>query len=104
MRSGIAILLVLLSGAPALAADLGRGRELVQAECGRCHAVGPTGDSPLKDAPPFREVVKRYEPALLAEALAEGIVTGHNDMPEFEFSPEDIGALVAYLEGLQTDR
>jgi mono/diheme cytochrome c family protein len=102
MRSGAAILLVLLSGVPALAADVDTGRELAQVDCSRCHALGPTGESPLKQAPPFRDVVKRYQPEMLAEALAEGIVTGHNDMPEFEFSPAEISALIAYLESLRT--
>ena len=38
---------------------------------------------------------------LLEEALAEGILTGHPDMPEFAFPPEDIGAIIAYLRAVQ---
>jgi hypothetical protein len=39
----------------------------------------------------------------LAEALAEGIVTGHGPirMPEFVFSPEEIDDLLAYLRSVQ---
>jgi len=36
----------------------------------------------------------------LAESLAEGIVVGHNDMPEFLFEPDDVEALLAYIASL----
>jgi cytochrome c len=52
-------------------------------------------------SPPFREIAKRYPPENLVEALAEGIVTGHNEMPEFLFEPEDIVEIISYLESLQ---
>ena len=38
----------------------------------------------------------------LAEALAEGILTGHRDMPEFHFPPSDINAIIHYLQSIQT--
>ena len=34
-------------------------------------------------APPFRDLPKRYPVENLAEALAEGIVTGHPARPRF---------------------
>ena len=68
--------------------DLTAGHKLVEANCSRCHAIGKTGESPLAKAPPFREVVKRYPVEFLEEALVEGIVTGHNEMPEFTFEPD----------------
>jgi cytochrome c len=37
----------------------------------------------------------------LSEALAEGLVTGHPDLPEFVFPPEDVGAIVSYLQTLE---
>lgn len=43
----------------------------------RCHAIDETSQSPEPKAPAFREVVKRYDPDALEEALAEGIVMGH---------------------------
>jgi mono/diheme cytochrome c family protein len=103
LRSATLILAILLTVFPvrAVAQDAGTGRRLLEANCARCHAIGATGESPLAAAPPFREVVKRYEPDALAEAFAEGIVTGHNDMPEFEFSPSEISALISYLETLK---
>lgn len=77
------------------------GAELLRQNCAACHAIDMASLSPRQDAPPFREVVKRYQPRALEEALAEGIVTGHNDMPEFEFAPEQVAAIIAYLESLQ---
>lgn len=77
------------------------GRMLLEQECSGCHAVGLTGKSPNPKAPPFREVAKRYPPDNLTEALAEGIVTGHNEMPEFIFEPTDIQDIVSYLETLR---
>jgi mono/diheme cytochrome c family protein len=40
---------------------------------------------------------------MLEEALAEGIVTGHNEMPEFSFEPEQIASIVAYLQTLKPE-
>ena len=57
--------------------DLEAGQALAKKHCGNCHAVGPTGESRLKAAPPFRDIAKRYSVWNLEEALAEGIVTGH---------------------------
>ena len=37
----------------------------------------------------------------LAEALAEGLVTGHPAMPEFTFEPDDIDALLTYMASLK---
>ena len=78
-----------------------RGKAYAQAHCARCHAIGATGDSPHPQAPPFREVVKRYPVEDLEESLAEGIVSGHPDMPEFTFKPEEIGAIISYLNDLK---
>ena len=61
-----------------------RGRVFAQTNCAMCHAVGRIGDSPLAIAPPFRTLHTRYRVDDLAEALAEGIVTGHPSMPQFQ--------------------
>jgi cytochrome c len=82
------------------AADVELGRQIAQDNCSRCHAIGPEGDSPFEPAPPFREVAQRWPPSYLAEALGEGIVVGHPDMPEFVFSDPEIDGLIAYLESL----
>lgn len=76
------------------------GLALAKANCGRCHALGLTDESPHKDAPPFRLVAERYPSENLAEALAEGIVSGHPDMPVYVFRPDEIEAFLAYLDSL----
>ena len=77
-----------------------RGRQIAARECARCHAVTRVGESPHNTAPPFRDLPRKYPVEHLAESLAEGIVVGHNDMPEFLFEPDDIEALLAYISGL----
>jgi mono/diheme cytochrome c family protein len=57
--------------------------------------------SPLRIAPPFRELHKRYPVESLEEALAEGIRTGHPSMPEFRLDPDQIGDVIAYLKSLE---
>ena len=85
----------------ASAQDASTGQGIAQEQCARCHAVAKTDTSTHEQAPSFRQVVTRYPPASLAEALAEGIATGHPDMPEFVFSADQISDLIAYLETLQ---
>src|SRR5262245_45956621 len=60
-----------------------RGLTFARTNCARCHSIDKATPSPLKEAPPFREFHKRYPVESLEEALGEGIVTGHPNMPEF---------------------
>lgn len=89
---------VLAEEATTLAA---RGQSLLTTNCARCHAVGRAGDSAHPAAPPFRTLSRKYKIEGLAEALAEGLSTGHPDMPEFVFAPEDVGAIIDYLQSIQ---
>jgi cytochrome c len=90
---------------PALAQEgaspAARGESLLTTNCGRCHAVGRTGASPHPAAPPFRTLSRKYKIEGLSEALAEGLSTGHPDMPEFVFAPEEVGAIIDYLQSIQ---
>lgn len=76
------------------------GRMLLERHCGGCHAVNSKDVSRHVSAPSFRQILKRYEAQMLAEALAEGLSTGHPDMPEFTFDPEQVRAIVQYLDRL----
>lgn len=78
-----------------------KGEALVKEHCGRCHAIGKEGESPHKEAPPFRTLSSNYPVEDLAESLAEGIVAGHPDMPIFVFEPQDVAAIIDYLESIQ---
>jgi cytochrome c len=80
-----------------------RGRELAATHCSSCHAIGPSGESTAPEAPPFRELSRNYRVDTLEEALAEGISVGHPAMPQFQFSPDDVSAIVQYLESIQTN-
>ena len=77
------------------------GKLLVSTYCAHCHAVGRTGTSPHEGAPAFRAFGQRYAIEGLEEALGEGIVSGHPHMPEFRFSGDDVGAIIAYLKSIQ---
>ncbi len=76
------------------------GRKLAQKFCANCHAIGKTGQSTHPSAPPFRDIAAKGNVENLEEALAEGIVVGHPDMPQFKFKAENVGALIAYLKSL----
>lgn len=77
------------------------GKLIAETRCSTCHAIGPTGSSPHQDAKPFRQLSENYPVRNLEEALAEGIVVGHPDMPMFVLSPYEIDALITYLESIQ---
>lgn len=96
--------IALFSAVPLARADdrqVAHGRELVEANCSGCHAVASSDRSPHADAPAFRDLSQRYPIEELAEALAEGVSTGHPDMPEFVASPTQVEAILAYLRSLQ---
>ena len=76
------------------------GRDIAEAQCARCHAVGTYGDSPNPAAPTFRTVLSRYRADVLEEELREGIQVAH-PMPDFQFNPQGVHALVAYLHSIQ---
>ena len=82
---------------------IARGHALAMNRCGRCHAIGKTGESTNPKSPPFRYLSRRYRLSNLEEALAEGIIVGHEglEMPQFQFSPAMIDALLAYMNSVQ---
>jgi mono/diheme cytochrome c family protein len=96
-------LIALLLVTPALAGSsaVQRGKAFARANCGRCHAIDRSSVSPLKIAPPLRTLHQRYPIETLGEALAEGIYTGHADMPAFELNPDQIHDLLSYLKTLE---
>jgi len=55
-------------------------------------------------APPFRTLSHNYPVDSLGEALAEGILVGHRDMPEFELEAAQIDDLLAYIQSIQDQR
>jgi cytochrome c len=102
---GIAVMLAALGfRSPGWAGDIetpARGRRIAEVACAPCHAVGPIGESPKSPAPPFRELGRRYPVESLEEALAEGVMVGHPEMPRVQMKETDIAAFVAYLKTIQ---
>ena len=85
----------------ALSPPAQRGLVFVRTHCAKCHSVDRVSQSPLPVAPPFRRLHERYPVETLQESLAEGIVTGHPSMPEFQLDPGQVGDVIAYLKSLE---
>ncbi len=85
---------------------IAKGRSLAAAHCGVCHAIGPDDESPAwaNSNASFRMLYERYPIPMLEEALATGRVSGHDEMPEFNFSLDDAKALLAYIDSLAPDK
>ena len=101
--SAWSISVALLFNVPALALEPGaqRGLTFVSANCIQCHAVDRVSPSPLGIAPPFRTLHTKYPVENLAGSLAEGIMTGHPTMPQFQLDTGQIGDVIAYLKTLE---
>ena len=97
----LAFLGLLAGSAHAASPGIQRGVQFARLHCARCHAIDKVSPSPLREAPPFRTLHLRYPVETLAEALAEGIVTGHPSMPEFRLEPDQIGDFIAFLKSLE---
>jgi cytochrome c len=90
-----------LWSAPVLAQSAQRGVVIARTYCMSCHSIDKVSPSVLKDAPPFRDLHRKYPVESLQESLAEGIVTGHPSMPEFRFDVDQIGDFIAFLNSLR---
>lgn len=102
IRSCAGIAIFVLTTGPAMAeSDVIEGRRIMDANCASCHRVAETDLARHPEAPSFTEIAQRYPPSALDEALAEGIMVGHLDMPTFEFTPHEINMLIQFLESLQ---
>lgn len=102
--TALALSASMASASIAQTAAASRGQALVRQNCGSCHAVGTGGESPMRGAPTLRTLAQNYPVAHLEEALAEGINVGHPAMPVVAFAPDEVDAIVVYLETIQTPR
>ncbi|AWN42777.1 c-type cytochrome [Methylobacterium durans] len=99
---GIVLTLGLLVASRAAARDASaeQGRTFARENCTRCHAVGSRGATPMRAAPPFRTLAKRFPMDDLADVLVEGVERRHPAMPDFRLGPGDAADLSAYLKAL----
>lgn len=100
---GLAATAAHAEGYPTDPVSIATGLELAEIHCADCHAIGKDDDSSQEGAPAFRHLSALYPIESLEESLAEGIVTGHEGMPEFAFEPEDIDAFLGYLSSIQAN-
>ena len=77
------------------------GEHLVGILCGRCHAIGRSGESPIIHAPPFVDLHRRYPLLALREPISRGIAAPHDLMPKLNLTPADIDKIVAYVNSLR---
>jgi mono/diheme cytochrome c family protein len=105
MKRLVLVLLAAWAVTPALAEtefeEIMHGKGLVETNCAQCHGVSLKDKSKHDKAPVFRSLAKRYPIEALEEAFAEGIYSGHPDMPVFEATPEQVSAIVAYINSIQ---
>lgn len=88
------------SGTPDDGPSAIRGKFYLEQTCSGCHAIGASDKSQNEAAPAFRDILREYPAEALEETLAEGIVTGHPNMPAVVLDPPQIGNVIAYLEAL----
>ncbi len=94
-------LAALLPAATAQSANnMEKGKAFVERHCARCHAIGLNDDSHMPEAPPLRSLHTKYPIDSLTEAFAEGIVTGHPQMPQFQLDADTISDMLAYIKSL----
>lgn len=103
MKTVLAGFLLALATTPAFAGDLvADGKALVELNCARCHATGTEGESPHIQAPAFRRFGQRFPLDALEEAFSTGHITSaHPDMPDFVASPDQVEAILTYLDTIQ---
>lgn len=100
-RAGLGFLVATLAGpAAAGGATVADGRALLEKNCGRCHAIDGAGASPLAGAPPLRDIYRQRPTERLEFEFSEGMGSRHPDMPQIQFSDEEVAAILTYLDGL----
>jgi mono/diheme cytochrome c family protein len=112
MGLAAAALTLLATAAPAAESSrVAAGRLLAQRHCGGCHATAG-GRSPFADAPPFRQLYRRYPPGGLERILKEGMLAPdqpsdegsrprHPRMPMVTLGMDETAELRAYLTSLE---
>ena len=93
----LSLLTLCVLEARAAGTDATEGEALLEKNCGRCHSLEATGAGPLPQAPPLREVYLKYPMDQLEEGFAEGMGSRHRDMPQIQFSDDQVAAILNYL-------
>jgi mono/diheme cytochrome c family protein len=93
--NALACLVVMIGMSGARAADVSTidGKAILEKHCGRCHSIAATGESALQKAPPLRQIYLSYPIEQLEGGFAEGMGSKHRDMPQIQFSAEEVAAI-----------
>jgi mono/diheme cytochrome c family protein len=83
--------------------SVGRGEAIAETACAGCHALGAADESPHPDAPPLRLLSHTIDLDTLEARFADGSISDHPDMPDWQFEQIDAAGLVAYLKSVQSD-
>jgi cytochrome c len=78
-----------------------RGLTFVRVHCAQCHAIDVVSESPLKVAPPFRDLHLKYPIETLRRPLSEGIIANHPSMPQFRLEADQINDVIAFMQSLE---
>jgi cytochrome c len=78
-----------------------RGLTFVRVHCAQCHSIDVASESPLKIAPPFRDLHLRFPVDTLTRRLSEGITANHPTMPQFRLDADQTNDVVAFIKSLQ---
>ena len=82
--------------------SVGRGEAIAETACAGCHALGAADESPHPDAPPLRSLSQTIDLDTLEARFADGSISDHPDMPDWQFEQIDAAGLVAYLKSVQS--
>jgi cytochrome c len=77
------------------------GQAFARRSCAGCHAVGPQGESPNPHSPPFRTLAARLPGPALEAQLSAIAQRGHVEMPPIYMTPDEIGAVAAYIRSVR---
>jgi mono/diheme cytochrome c family protein len=78
-----------------------RGLTFVRVHCAQCHSIDTVSESPLKIAPPFRDLSRRFPIESLAPRLTEGIIANHPTMPQFRLDADQVNDVIAFMKSLE---
>lgn len=101
-----AILAHCASVPPTLAGDVSgsalivQGQSLAEVHCAPCHSIGKNDQAPVRanQETSFRDLHQRYPIKMLVDAAKTGTIEGHDEMPAFDFSNDEMTALLSYID------
>lgn len=80
--------------------DEKRGKKVAEQQCSRCHAIDLNDVSANADAPPLRDLYKRYALEDLRRAFVRGIEVAHPQMPVIQLPDQAVDDLLVYLRSI----